>query len=345
MKKVKMLSLFSGIGAPEQAIKNLGYDLEVVAYAEIDKYASTSYQAIHNEPESKNLVDVSKIFIDKLNIEDVDILFHGSPCQSFSIVGKQEGGDIGSGTKSSLMWETVRIIKDLKPKVVVWENVKGVLWEKHKHNFDLYINKLEEFGYNSTYKIISPTDIGEAQSRNRVFVVSVLNGEFTFPQIETKNKKTLREYLDLEADEKYILQPEKALNFVEKKKSSFKKSMKISDINGEARCLVAKGGKAVITNNYLFSDFSYYNDKSIDLRDIGSIVRKDISIRALKPIEYWRLQGFNDEQFKLAQKSIADKYKKGDLLQADMQLYKQAGNSINVKVLESFIGTLIDSIL
>src|SRR5699024_1912557 len=203
MAKIRMLSLFSGIGAPEKAIKNLGFDLEVVNYCEIDKFASTSYQAVHNEDESLNLKDVSEV--EGHNLSNIDLLFHGSPCQSFSMVGKGEGGNKGSGTKSSLMWETVRIVKECLPQIVIWENVKGVLSKNHKHNFDSYIDELSALGYNYTYKVISPQDIGEAQSRQRVFVVSMLNGEFEFPNNFTESFKPLKTYLEDETDEKYIL--------------------------------------------------------------------------------------------------------------------------------------------
>ena len=108
-RKLKVLSLFSGIGAPEKALERLNIDYELINYCEIDKYASKSYSIIHNVSEDLNLGDITKIDIDKLR--DFDLLTHGSPCQDFSAIGKQAGGDIGSETRSSLMWNTVEIIK------------------------------------------------------------------------------------------------------------------------------------------------------------------------------------------------------------------------------------------
>ena len=67
---------------------------------------------------------------------------HGSPCQDFSVAGKQAGGDKDSGTRSSLMYETVRIVEKLKPKYVIWENVKNLLSKTHRHNFDNYLDTL-----------------------------------------------------------------------------------------------------------------------------------------------------------------------------------------------------------
>ena len=120
-KKLKVIELFGGIGAPRQALQKLGIDFEVVDYVEIDKYAVKSYNAIYNENyEPQDITQWDK------DIE-VDLIMHGSPCQDFSLAGKQAGGDEGTGTRSSLMYETIRIVEKLKPKFVIWENVKNLL--------------------------------------------------------------------------------------------------------------------------------------------------------------------------------------------------------------------------
>lgn len=134
---MKVLELFGGIGACTQALKLLGIEVEIVDYVEIDKYAIASYNAINGtnfEPQ-----DITKW--DK-NIE-TDLIMHGSPCQDISVAGQQAGADEGSGTRSSLMYETIRIVKKLKPKYVVWENVKNIISKKHKHNFDKYLEALK----------------------------------------------------------------------------------------------------------------------------------------------------------------------------------------------------------
>ena len=87
---MQTLSLFSGIGAFEKAIKNLGIPLELVAYCEIDKYASRSYSAIHNVPESMNLLDITKVD-EKALPKNIDLITYGFPCQDISIAGKQKG--------------------------------------------------------------------------------------------------------------------------------------------------------------------------------------------------------------------------------------------------------------
>lgn len=151
---IKVIELFGGIGACSKALERLNIEFEIVDYVEIDKYAVKSFNEIHNtnyEPQ-----DITKWNKDIY----ADLIMHGSPCQDFSIAGKQEGGDKGTETRSSLMWETVRIVESIKPKYVIWENVKNVLSKKHKHNFDKYIETLNELGYNSYYKVLNAKDYG-----------------------------------------------------------------------------------------------------------------------------------------------------------------------------------------
>ena len=206
---MKVLELFGGIGACSKAFKRLGIDIEIADYVEIDKYAVKSYNAINGtnfEPQ-----DITKW--DK-DIE-VDFIMHGSPCQDFSIAGLNKGGDKDSGTRSSLMYETIRIVDKLKPKYVLWENVKNLLSKKHIHNFKNYISIMNELGYNSYYQVLNSKDYGIPQNRERVFTLSIRqdidNGTFTFPkpmELELKLKNMLEDNVD----EKYFLS-EKMINF------------------------------------------------------------------------------------------------------------------------------------
>lgn len=95
-------------------------------------------------------------------------------CQDYSIAGKGEGGDKDSGTRSSLMWYAVEIVKHCKPKYVIWENVKNVLSKKHKHNFEQYLKDLEDLGYTSYYKVLNAKDFGIPQNRERIYCISIL---------------------------------------------------------------------------------------------------------------------------------------------------------------------------
>ena len=206
--KLNMLSLFSGIGAFEKALENIGIKINLKNFCEIDKYASQAYCAIHKVDKKLNLNDITEIDIEKLPTSGIDIITHGSPCQDFSMAGLQAGGDIGTGTRSSLMWNSVAIIKHVKPKFVVWENVKNVLSKKHKHNFEKYLKSLEDIGYNNYYQVLNAKDYGIPQNRERIFVVSIRKdidkGNFNFPEKQTLQLK-LKDLLDDEVDEKFYL--------------------------------------------------------------------------------------------------------------------------------------------
>lgn len=207
MKQVKVLELFAGIGACSKALTNLGIEHEIVDAVEIDKYAIRSFNAIHGtsfEPQ-----DITKW--DK-DIE-CDIIMHGSPCQDFSIAGRQAGGDEGSGTRSSLMYETLRIVEKLKPKVVIWENVKNLLSKKHRHNFDAYIGAMRDMGYNSCWQVLNAKDYGVPQNRERVFTVSLAAGwpgEFAFPPKQELTKR-LKDVLEDNVDDRFYIKDASSL--------------------------------------------------------------------------------------------------------------------------------------
>ena len=199
MEKLKILELFGGIGACSKALERLGIDYEIVDYVEIDKYAVKSFNAIHNTNfEPQDICEWNK------DVE-VDLIMHGSPCQDFSLAGKQAGGDKDSGTRSSLMYETIRIVEKLRPKYVIWENVKNLLSKKHRHNFDAYLETMESLGYTNYYQVLNAKDYGIPQNRERVFTVSILSNEnYKFP----KGKKLEKLPIDLieeNADKKYDL--------------------------------------------------------------------------------------------------------------------------------------------
>ena len=112
-------------------------------------------------------------------------------CQDFSLAGKQAGGDKNSGTRSSLMYETIRIVEKLKPKYVIWENVKNLLSKKHRHNFDAYLETMKQLGYTNYYQVLNAKDYGIPQNRERVFTISILGNEkkYDFPKGNECNNK------------------------------------------------------------------------------------------------------------------------------------------------------------
>lgn len=126
-------------------------------------------------------------------------------CQDFSVAGKGKGGDKGSGTRSSLLWECERIIKAVKPKYLLMENVKNLLSDKHRHNFNEWFKVLEGMGYTNYYKVLNAKDYGIPQNRERIFCVSILGGgQYLFPNPKPLEKR-LKDMLEDNVDEKYYL--------------------------------------------------------------------------------------------------------------------------------------------
>ena len=368
---IRILECFGGIGACSKALERLGIEFEIADYVELDKYAVKSFNAIHGtdfEPQ-----DISEW--DK-DIE-VDLIMHGSPCQDFSLAGNQAGGDEGSGTRSSLMYETIRIVEKLKPKYVIWENVRNVISKRHIHNFDKYIMRLNELGYTSYYQILNSKDYGIPQNRERVFTISIkkdINKDFSFPQ-KKQLKLKLKDMLEDEVDEKYYLS-EKMIKYISAVGTANFKNPDCKINLDIARPLTTDQNKRAGTTNYICDELPDNYDLSILIKnktkkgyleatdgdgvyisninakrgtvqkgmiptlktslDIGAVVLKTINqikklrIRKLTPKECWRLMGFDDEDFEKAEK-----------VNSNTQLYKQAGNSIVVNVLEAILKELL----
>lgn len=213
-----VLSLFSGIGAFEKALDNLGVEYNLVNYCEIDKYASKSYAAIHNVSETMNLGDITKVNEKELP-KNIDLITYGFPCQDISLAGKQKGlfNADGSKTRSGLFFEALRINEATKPRVAIAENVKNLTGKKFKQQFEIVLKSLEEAGYNNYWQVLNAKDYGIPQNRERVFIVSVRkdidNGLFQFPQ-GFPLKLRLKDMLDDIVDEKYYISTDKVNQFI-----------------------------------------------------------------------------------------------------------------------------------
>lgn len=377
--KIKVLELFGGIGACAKALERLGIDYEIADYVEIDKYAVKSFNAIHNTNfEPQDITTWNK------DIE-VDLIMHGSPCQDFSLAGKQLGGDKDSGTRSSLMYETIRIVKKLKPKYVIWENVKNLLSKKHKHNFDAYLETMERLGYVNYYQVLNAKDYGIPQNRERVFTVSIrkdINKIFTFPP-KQELKLKLKDMLEDKVDEKYYLS-DKMMNYVLDNNNTQKGTkwegradndtlnsniahtlsvrgaggsqragvsnfivdnvndeIKVKDLKLRIKEATKKGYKEAFEGDGVnISSRMKYQRGNVQKESIQTlttsggndrgVVLNNLRIRKLTPKECWRLMGFDDEDFEKASK-----------VNSNTQLYKQAGNSIVVNVLEVILSSLL----
>lgn len=384
---LKVLELFAGIGACSKALTNLGIEHEIVDAVEIDKYAIKSFNAIHGtsfEPQ-----DITKW--DK-DIE-CDLIMHGSPCQDFSVAGKQAGGDKDSGTRSSLMYETLRIVEKLQPKYVIWENVKNLLSKKHQQNYFAYIEAMAKLGYKSYGRVLNAKDFGVPQNRERVYTVSTKQREreFKFPEPKPLERK-LGDMLEANVDEKYFLSDQRVEGLIRHNKNHEQKGTGFlwepRNTEGVASCLRANAALCATDNTVVdgivkIGDLDMKgieqirrvyspegccptistmqggnrqpkivasrgrgetNEQNLEARKDGltntltsvqkdNYVSLDCRIRKLTPKECWRLMGFDDEDFERAAKE-----------NSNTQLYKQAGNSIVVDVLEGILTNLLKEV-
>lgn len=191
-ERLSVVSLFSGIGAYEKALSNLGIEYDLEAYCELDPKTSRCYSLIHGVDESKNLVDVKKI--DPSSLGDFDLLVYSPPCQDISTAGRHAG--ITSETRTGLMWNVVYLIQSKKPKYLVMENVKN-LAGKYKPVLDDYVQTLDGIGYDCQYAVLNAKDYGTPQNRQRLFLVGIrsdLRRSFRMPA-KRPLERHLKDYL------------------------------------------------------------------------------------------------------------------------------------------------------
>lgn len=219
MKKIRVCTLFSGYDSQCMALDRLKYkhpefDYELVAWAEIDKFAIQAHNAVYPQWADRNYGDVSKI--DWSKVPDFDLLTYSSPCQDFSNAGKQKGGVEGSGTRSSLLWECRRAILAKKPKYLLMENVAALVNQKFIGTFNQWQLELERYGYTNFAQVLNAKDYGVPQNRERIFMVSILNCEqaYYFPT-RVELTKRLKDVLEDSVDEGYYLKEDALGNFLE----------------------------------------------------------------------------------------------------------------------------------
>lgn len=189
------------------------FDYKIVGWSEIDKYAIMAHNALFPEAAELNFGDISKI--DWAKVSDFDFFTYSSPCQDFSNAGLQKGGEEGSGTRSSLLWEVRKAVIAKRPKYLMLENVKALVSDKFKPLFRKWEQELASYGYNNYCKILNAKDYGIPQNRERIFLVSIRDDQhFEFGE-PFELKLRLKDMLEENVDEKYYLDDEKVAKFVE----------------------------------------------------------------------------------------------------------------------------------
>ena len=371
MGVIRVFEAFSGVGAQRMALRNLGIEHEVVGISEIDKFAIKSYEAIHGE--TVNFGDISKLNPEEL--PSFDLFTYSFPCQDLSVAGKQQGMLKGQ-TRSGLLYECEKVIEAKRPKYLLLENVKNLVGKKFKPQFDEWLSYLEGLGYTNCWQVLNAKDYGVPQNRERVFVVSILGEHktYAFPN-PIPLTRAVKDILEDEVDERYYINKQWHFTQPHEQKHdnneiaqingiNYKATRSVGDINKLCRTLDTMGGgqrepKILIKGKEVglpcICASRGRNPKNTSDRTIGApteqmleinthgtsntitTVQKDnyaiennYRVRKLMPLECWRLMGFSDSDF--------NKAKNAGL--SNSQLYKQAGNSIVVPVLEGIFSEL-----
>lgn len=338
---LRLVELFAGIGAQAQALTDLGIPYTSTV-CEIDDRAYDAYVAIHGP--TPNLGDIRNV----RHLPDCDLLTYSFPCQDLSISGLQKGMSEGSGTRSSLLWEVGRLLRDAvererEPEVLVMENVDAILNEGNLVEFTRWIETLKALGYTSVHKVLNAKDYGVPQSRRRCFMVSMTGGRrFRFPEA-CPDGRILADVLEDEPDESVYLSDEQVQVYEAHRKrhedAGHGFGWRPSEPVADAHALTTKPDRPsqnfIILRGRLnrpgFHDQinRVYGEDGISpcltaCRG-GSHMPKiedGDRIRMLTPRECWRLQGFPD-----------DAYDRASAGASKTTLYRLAGNSIAVPCL------------
>jgi len=334
---LKIIELFAGTGSQHRALKNLNIDHEVVAISEIDKYAVQSYTALHGQP--NNLGDITKI----QELPKADLWTYSFPCQDISVAGKQAG--IKEGTRSGLLYEVERLLLNAKenntlPKYLLLENVKNLVGQRHKPDFDKWLDFLNGLGYWSYWQVLNAKDYGIPQNRERVFVVSILGGGYyKFPE-----KIPLKLMLNniVEFLPKYKVNLEKLTETqkvclkkvsTEIKRKTISKTVRASGFNSyDKHTWNIYGIRLEQSPEYTKVIKNISKTLNANKHDGGYAVQKkdNVDYYFYSPKECLRLMGWKDTEI---DKVIA-------CGMSNSQMYKQAGNGIVVNVLEAIFREL-----
>lgn len=338
---LKVIELFSGIGSQRKALDRLNILHEVVCVSDIDKYAHKSYEAVHGK--TLNVGDITKVD----SLPNADMWTYSFPCTDLSIAGTMKGMD--KGTRSGLVWEVVRLLDSShRPKILLMENVKNIVGARFRNGFEELCSELESRGYTNKWKVLNAKDYGIPQNRERVFMVSVLGGtDFEFPE-PTKLEITLGTMLEKDVEDKFYL-TDQAIEYMSRERNGKARwEYHKNDVDGIASCLTASMYKGVpygvLTPRVIAMSKGIKGHECIrriyDTEGLSPTINTcgggnrepkimDPKVRKLTPKECWRLMGFSDYDFDNAAK-----------VNSNSQLYKQAGNSIVVDVLEAIFDNL-----
>lgn len=300
--KLKVGGLFAGIGGIELGFKKAGFKISWAN--EIDKNAAITYRINHKH----KLFEKDLKELQTHEVEKIDILTGGFPCQAFSVAGHRKGFEDDRG---NVFFEILRFIDDLEPKVLFLENVKNLKGHDNGKTFETVINELESRGYHLNYKVLNSSEYANVpQNRERIYIVGFKDKEvydnFKFPKPK-KLTKTINDLLDDEADEKFYYH-----------KSKYYAQLKEEMLNNDT---IYQWRRTYVRENKSKLCPTLTANMGTGGHNVPLIIDKK-DIRKLTPRECARFQGYNDD-FILS-----------DTL-ASSHLYKQIGNSVTVPVIEA----------
>ncbi len=330
-KELKIIELCAGIGqtslALQQACEALGIKLVIKAFCEIDKFATQGYRALH-----PNVIEwIEDMTKASFKGRYCDVLLATTPCQGFSLLGKRDGFKKVKGNDSAIIWHTFRLLDELeeKPKIIFFENVKGMVCKKNQKDFQIFVNELEKRGYKVQYKVLDAQDYGVPQHRERLYIIATLDSvRFDFPTKEVL-KVFLRDILEKDVSSKFMMRDmEKKINGCNGRNRSVR--VHNPSYANVAYTLTTKS-RGQNNNNYVYLDdvsndniirFTPKNNSSLD-------EFKRYPIRSLSRLEQARLMGMSDE----------DAHKLDFI--SNTQFSKQMGNGIVIPVVEKiFVNVL-----
>ncbi|MGF3065801.1 DNA (cytosine-5-)-methyltransferase [Facklamia sp. P12950] len=344
-KRIKIASLFSGIGGFEEGLKFAGINFEIVFASEIDKFAQTSFLANFH---TKNLYgDITKI---KANsVPDHDLLLAGFPCQAFSIAGKRMGFE---DTRGTLFYDVARILDNKKPKFIFLENVKNLIGHDGGKTINEILKVLEELNYTVDFTIINSMEAGIPQNRERTYIFGVYNWKteeylpdkrnakinklkqklnikkYTsfnfFNSLDFKKEiKVIDDVLLEDVDEKFFINTKEVSKFLESLLVEYNitrdnKIIKLFDLPKDVHNDLERQRRVYSTKGISPTLLARTDSPKILINDGGAY-----KIRKLTPEENFLIQGFGEEFVKNIKKTGM----------SNTQMYKQSGNAVSPPVI------------
>lgn len=309
MKEYEVASLFAGVGGIDLGFKNAGF--KTVYANEYDEYAIETFKL--NFPNVTH-IDERDIHDVKVNeLPDFDILIAGFPCQAFSIAGYQQGFDDKKG-RGELFFEIIRIMKKKRPRVALFENVKNLVSHDNGNTFKVIREELEHLQYKYVYQVLNGCEYGNIpQNRERIYIIAFRDDEdfknFTLP-MSIPLTKTIEDVIEFDKiqDKKYYYTQESCKFY-----NQLKENMKNHESIYQWRRIYVRENKSKLVPTLTAN-------MGTGGHNVPLILTSDNKIRKLTPRECFNVQGF-PSTFKLP-------------VQSNSRLYKQAGNSVVVPVIE-----------